>query len=181
MKTLVTGGIRSGKSAVAEGLLVTTDPAGGVTYVATARTHPGDADWTARILEHQMRRPSSWRTHETTDLADALAALSGPALVDSLGGWLVAALDRLDAWDRSVNAWRQNLESDVEVLVAAWAGCPHDLVAVTDEVGFGGVAEHRSARVFADELGRLNQRIAAASDRVLLVVAGQVLPVKDET
>lgn len=110
----------------------------------------------------------------------ALAALTGPALVDSLGGWLVTALDRLQAWDQPVADWRSALDREVSEVVSAWLACPHDVVAVTDEVGFGGIAEHRSARVFADELGRLNQAVAGASDRVLLVVAGQVLTLKDD-
>ena len=66
-------------------------------------------------------------------------------------------------------------------MIEAWTTCPHDLVAVTDEVGFGGIAEHRSVRIYADELGRLNQAIAGVSDRVWLVVAGQVLVVKDSS
>lgn len=175
MRTLVTGGIRSGKSALAENLL-----GADATYVATAPGRDDDHDWAARIRDHRARRPASWRTVETSDLPGALAALTGPALVDSLGGWLVTALDRLQAWDQPVADWRSALDREVSAVVAAWLACPHDVVAVTDEVGFGGIAEHRSARVFADELGRLNQAVAGASDRVLLVVAGQVLTLKDD-
>ena len=70
------------------------------------------------------------------------------------------------------------VRSGKSLVAERWAQCPHDVVAVTNEVGWGVVSEHRSGRIFADWLGRLNQQVAAASDRVLLVVAGQVLPVK---
>ena len=176
MRTLITGGIRSGKSAIAENLM-----GEGITYVATSPSRPEDTDWAARIQEHRRRRPASWPTVETTDLPSALTALNGPALVDSLGAWLVALLDRLDAWDQPVAQWRGRLDDEVSALVSTWSTCSHDVVAVTDEVGFGGIAEHRSARIYADELGRLNQAIAGVSDRVWLVVAGQVLVVKDSS
>jgi adenosylcobinamide kinase / adenosylcobinamide-phosphate guanylyltransferase len=52
---------------------------------------------------------------------------------------------------------------------------PADLVIVTNEVGWGLVSEHRSGRVFADHLGRLNQRVACACDQVVLLVAGRPL------
>ena len=144
MRTLVTGGIRSGKSALAENLL-----GADATYVATAPGRDDDPDWAARIRDHRARRwPSS------------------PA--------------GSRAWDQPVADWRSALDREVSEVVSAWLACPHDVVAVTDEVGFGGIAEHRSARVFADELGRLNQAVAGASDRVLLVVAGQVLTLKDD-
>lgn len=84
MRTLVLGGIRSGKSAVAESAV---RPAGGtepVTYIATGPTHD-DADWAARVAAHRARRPTDWRTVETTDLPGALGALHGPAIVDCLG------------------------------------------------------------------------------------------------
>ena len=61
---------------------------------------------------------------------------------------------------------------------AAWRAAPF-IVGVTNEVGWGLVSEHRSGRIFADRLGWLNQRIASASDRVDLVVSGQVLTIKE--
>lgn len=175
MKTLVTGGVRSGKSSVAEALL---DDAGPVTYLATG-PHSDDADWAERVAAHRNRRPPHWATVETSDLTTALAQLTGPALVDCLGTWLTATLDDLEVWEAPQSAWETDLSDRLQAVVDAWASCPHDLVAVTNEVGWGVVPEHRSGRIFADWLGRLNQQVAAASDRVLLVVAGQVLVVKE--
>ncbi|WP_342666694.1 bifunctional adenosylcobinamide kinase/adenosylcobinamide-phosphate guanylyltransferase [Knoellia subterranea] len=175
MRTLVTGGVRSGKSMVAEKLLAEMAPHGSATYVATGPSID-DPDWANRIAAHRDRRPTSWSTVETRDLADALEALTGPALIDCLGTWLTSALDELDVWEAPRESWQEALHQRTSAVVEAWARCPHDVVAVTNEVGWGVVPEHRSGRIFADELGRLNQDIARASDRVLLVVAGHVLP-----
>ena len=171
MRTLVTGAVRSGKTRVAEGLLTT-----GVTYIATGPVpDAADPEWQARVAGHQASRPAGWTTVETTDPATALAALTGPALLDCLGTWLTATLDDQDAWTAPRAAWSGPLHDRIQAVVHAWTDCPHDLVAVTNEVGWGLVSEYPAGRIFADELGRLNQVLAAASDRVLLVVAGRVL------
>ena len=163
-RVLVTGGVRSGKSAHAEGLLADR-PA--VTYVATGAV-PGrdDSEWAARVAAHRARRPPGWTTLESTDLGSALGA-TGAFLVDCLGTWLTAQLDDL-GWED------EGLEVRVDALVTAVARCS-DLVVVTNEVGAGVVPEHRSGRLFRDHLGLLNQRVAAVCDEVHLVVAGRVL------
>ena len=181
MRTLVTGGVRSGKSVIAEKFVADAaalhSPGAPVTYVATGPSSD-DADWADRIATHRSRRPASWRTVESQDLAGALRALEGPALVDCLGTWLTAALDDLDVWEAPREDWQAALHERTAAVVLAWSHCPHDVVAVTNEVGWGVVSEHRSGRIFADELGRLNQDIARASERVFLVAAGHLLPLR---
>jgi adenosylcobinamide kinase / adenosylcobinamide-phosphate guanylyltransferase len=173
-RILVTGGIRSGKSRYAEGLLATA-PA--VTYLAPGpRPDPTvDPEWASRIAAHQARRPGNWTTMETDDLAGAVRAARQPVLIDSLGSWLTAALDRLEAWQAPPEAWTEAFDDQLEDLVDAWLSCRQPAVAVTNEVGWGLVAEHRSGRVFTDLLGTVNQRIAQASDEVVLMVAGRAL------
>lgn len=173
IKTLVTGGIRSGKSRCAEELLA-TEPA--VIYLAPGQPADpeADAEWAARVAAHQARRPTRWRTVESLDITATLGRAGHPVLLDCLGTWLAGQLDRAGAWEERAG-WTQHLEHQIDALVAAWVTCPQRLVAVTNEVGMGLVSEHRSGRVFTDWLGRLNQRIAAASDDVILVVAGRRL------
>lgn len=181
MRTLVTGGVRSGKSVIAEKLVSDAaalhSPGLPITYVATGPT-ADDEDWADRIAAHRSRRPDSWQTVETRDLAAALSALRGPALVDCLGTWLTAVLDELEVWEAPRNEWQTRLQERTSAVVEAWSRCPHDVVAVTNEVGWGIVSEHRSGRIFADELGRLNQDVARASNRVFLVAAGHLLPLR---
>ncbi|MDO5683067.1 MAG: bifunctional adenosylcobinamide kinase/adenosylcobinamide-phosphate guanylyltransferase [Propionibacteriaceae bacterium] len=170
MKTLVTGGIRSGKSRCAEELLA---DAARVTYVAPGPRWPDDDEWRARVASHRERRPPHWRTVENQDLAEVLTDLTGPALIDCLNTWLTGQLDDLNAW--SGTGWEDTLTERIDAVVAAWATSAQRLVAVTNEVGLGLVSEHRSGRIFTDWLGILNQQIAAVSDDVILVVAGRRL------
>ena len=164
MRVLVTGGVRSGKSAHAEGLLRSRPT---VTYVAAGPLPgPEDTEWAERVAAHRARRPASWSTVESTDLPRVLGG-EVPYLVDCLGTWLTAQLDEL-GWDENALAPR------VDALVEAVAACT-DLVVVSNEVGAGVVPEHRSGRVFRDQLGLVNQRVAAVCDEVHLVVAGRVL------
>ena len=170
-RTLLIGGARSGKSSLAESMLADVPD---VVYVATGGERPDDSDWRDRVAAHRSRRPAGWTTTETTDLVPLLSSPGPPLLVDCLTLWLTAAMDDTDAWDEG--AWhsggRERLAARVDDLAAAWRHTARRVVAVTNEVGAGVVPDTWSGRVFRDEMGRLNARIAAESDRVHLVVAG---------
>ena len=173
-RTLITGGVRSGKSRIAEELLAA---APSVTYLA-----PGpipdrrfDPEWADRIDAHRARRPAHWTTVETADLAAGLGEAPGAVLIDCLGTWVTAVVDQLGAWDEPLAGWQHRFDDHLDVLTEAWRTAGGPLLAVTNEVGWSVVPEHRSGRTFRDLLGVTNQRIAAVSDDVLLVVAGRVL------
>ena len=163
MITLVLGGTRSGKSAVAERLV----PSDGrpVTYVATAVVGAGDHDMAARVARHRARRPAAWVTVEAgADLPGALRSCrEGSLLVDSLGAWVAATPD---------------LAVDADDLCAALRERSGDSVVVSEEVGLGVHPATEVGRRFADVLGAVNQRVAAVADEALLVVAGRVLPLR---
>ena len=186
-RVLVLGGARSGKSERAE-LRLAGEP--DVTYVATGPTGAGpagvgpagvgpagtgDPDWAARVAAHRARRPTWWRTAETTDLADVLATARGALLIDGIGTWLAAVLDDYGAWDGRGSA-RDELASRIAELIGAWRQTSAHVVAVSDETGLGVVPATPAGRLFRDELGRLNQALAAESEEAELVVAGRVLP-----
>lgn len=173
MRILVTGGVRSGKSTHAEELV--GDPP--ACYVAAGPTPDAEADpdWTARVAAHRARRPASWTTVETQDLAGAVRQSDRPLLIDCLGTWLTAVIDAESAWDQPGDAVLDLVLARVDDVVAALGECTHDVVVVTNEVGLGVVPEHRSGRLFRDLLGTVNQRVAEACDEVHLVVAGRVL------
>lgn len=181
---MILGGARSGKSSEAERRLTRlADDAGDASsalYVATGGRREGDADWAERVRRHQERRPGAWATAETTDVAAVLRAATRPVLVDCLTLWLTAMMDEVGAWDDE--AWRDGGERELarrfDELEAAWRGAGVPVVAVSNEVGLGIVPESAGVRRFRDEQGRLNQRIAAASDAVVLMVAGIAVGVK---
>ena len=174
-RALVLGGARSGKSAEAE-LRLAAEPE--VTYVAAAGPAPGaDAEWAARVAAHQARRPRWWRTVETTDVASVLRASEGAVLIDSIGSWLAAVLDQVGTWchqpgDPQVAS---RLAARITELAGAWRDTRCHVVAVSEEAGWGVVPGTESGRIFRDELGSLNQLLAAQSEEAVLVVAGRAL------
>lgn len=171
MRTLVLGGIRSGKSGWAEAAVAAC--ARDVRYLATGAAPAADAEWTARVATHRQRRPSHWSTVETFDVPTQLRGYPGAAtVVDDIGGWLTAVLDRRGAWTGG------SVAADVDDLVDAVRSHAAPLALVSPEVGLTVVPATAGGRRFADELGTLNQRLADACDRVVLVVAGQPLVLK---
>lgn len=168
-RTLVLGGARSGKSAHAEALLAGQ---AAVTYLATGGVREDDPEWVARVRLHRARRPASWRTVETADVAEQLRTAVVPLLLDCLGTWLTARMDTHRVWD---GGSLDNVYADIDELVSAWRACPAPVVAVSNEVGSGVVPPTPSGRLFRDLLGVLNARIAAESDQVVLMVAGRPL------
>lgn len=167
---LITGGARSGKSRIAEELVLAmgqtqNSPAH---YIATAQAW--DDEMRARIAEHQARRGTEWITHATPlDLVGALAATDGkgPRLVDCLTLWLTNLMLGEHDW----HAAAQNL-------LAALPRQHSPVVFVTNEVGMGIVPENALARAFRDAAGTLNQSIAAKADEVIFAVSGLPMKVK---
>jgi adenosylcobinamide kinase/adenosylcobinamide-phosphate guanylyltransferase len=174
VRTLVLGGIRSGKSRWAEDAIARVLPPGQqVRYLAPGPTGQGDAAWARRVAEHRRRRPAHWSTVETEDVTSRLRETPHtPTLIDDLGAWLTCAMDRTGAWDDG------SVAGPVDDMLAAVGDFGSALVLVSPEVGLTVVPATASGRRFADELGSLNQRLAALCDQVVLVVAGQALPIK---
>ena len=166
--TLVLGGARSGKSRYAE-TVVTASPAPWV-YVATAE--PFDAEMTARIAEHRNRRGGQWQTIEAPlDLAGAIANAPASATV---------LVDCLTLWLNNLMFNNRDIDAETERLEAALTARRAPSVLVSNEVGSGIVPDNAEARRFRDLQGRLNQRIAARADRVVLLVAGLPMVVKGQ-
>ncbi len=153
--TLVLGGVRSGKSEVAEQL---AGPGPG-TYLATGLVCPGDDDFADRVARHRARRPAPWSTvEESQAVPGVLARLDGPVLLDALGPWVA-----------------NDLGADIDGLVEALLSRRGDTIVVSEEVGLGVHPMTEVGRLFADRLGEANRRVAEVADRCLLVVAGRVI------
>jgi adenosylcobinamide kinase/adenosylcobinamide-phosphate guanylyltransferase len=169
VRTLVLGGIRSGKSRWAEAAIT---PEQSVRYIATGPAADPDTSWAQRLAEHRDRRPPNWTTIESAAVATQLRADPvTPTLVDDLGGWLTAALDHRN-WDDAPIA------TEVDDLVAAVGAFSAPLVLISPEVGLTVVPATAAGRRFTDELGVLNQRLADCCERVVLIVAGQPIWLK---
>ena len=166
--TLVLGGARSGKSRYAEGAVMARPPPW--IYVATAE--PFDDEMKARIAEHRGRRGGQWQTVEAPlDLAPAIANAPPAATV---------LVDCLTLWLNNLMFKKRDIEVETQRLETALGARKAPAVLVSNEVGSGIVPENADARRFRDLQGRLNQRIAARADRVVLLVAGLPLVLKGQ-
>jgi adenosylcobinamide kinase / adenosylcobinamide-phosphate guanylyltransferase len=163
---LVLGGARSGKSRHAEALVTALPPPW--LYIATGE--PRDNEMAARIAEHRARRGAQWQTVEAPrDLAGALKAAPAGAVV---------LIDCLTLWLTNVMLAGADIDAEIARLERALVERLGATVLVANEVGLGIVPDNALARRFRDAAGRLNQRLAAAADRVVLLVAGIPVTVK---
>jgi len=169
MKALILGGARSGKSAFAQQRAMASGLQ--VCYLATAQA--GDAEMVERIARHRVERPATWGlVEEPLALATALrthAHASRCLLVDCLTLWLSNLLAAGD--DR--------LTVEIDALLDTLPALPGHILLVSNEVGQGIVPANPLARRFRDEAGRLHQKIANRCDRVLFIIAGLPLILKD--
>ncbi|MDF2811605.1 MAG: bifunctional adenosylcobinamide kinase/adenosylcobinamide-phosphate guanylyltransferase [Microvirga sp.] len=158
---LILGGARSGKSRIAQ---ATAEAAAEQrVFIATAQAF--DDEMRDRIARHRADRDDQWRTREASlALVEAIGDEAGPdkaVLVDCLTLWLSNLL-----------LAGRDADRETDRLVDAIVSAPGPLVLVSNEVGHGIVPSTALGRIFRDAQGRLNQRVAQASDAVVLVTAG---------
>lgn len=166
--TLVTGGARSGKSALAETLAARHG--GARVYIATAEGR--DTEMAARIALHRDRRGLGWQTvEEPLDLPGALARTEGQG---------VRLVDCLTLWLSNLMSQHGPTDAPVAALCAALDAARAPVVLVTNELGLGIVPENPLARRFRDAHGWMNQAVAARADAVWMAVSGLPLRLKPE-
>ena len=157
--TLVLGGQRSGKSAYAENLIGDEK----AVYLATGEAL--DSEMADRIDRQRRRRGGHWTAvEEPIDVAGALLRhdqFGRPVLLDSLGMWVANLLGA-----------QKNVARETSGLIKAVESLTCPLVIVSDEAGLGVVPDNALARQYLDAVGSANQAVAAAADRVVMVIAG---------
>ncbi len=170
MRELILGGVRSGKSSLAERLALESGLA--VSYIATAEA--GDDEMEERIRHHRQRRPAQWSLLEVgCDLAGELvkeAAAHRCLLVDCLTLWLTRLLTDPDP---------QRLRRETALLLQVLPKLPGRIIMVSNETGLGVVPMGELSRRYCDEAGRFHQSVAAICERVVLTVAGLPLVLKE--
>lgn len=170
MIVYVSGGARSGKSRFAETYAARSGD--DVTYLATAQAF--DDEMRDRIARHRDDRPAAWHTaEEPLDVAQAARNVQTPTLLlDCLSLWVSNLLLAGEPEDRMLAA--------TDDLLAALRERGGLSVLVSNEVGLGIVPDNALARAYRDALGRVNQRVAAASDEAYLLVSGLPLQLKGQ-
>ncbi|MDH5425603.1 MAG: bifunctional adenosylcobinamide kinase/adenosylcobinamide-phosphate guanylyltransferase [Gammaproteobacteria bacterium] len=168
MIELILGGVKSGKSKLAE--QHASDSALDVIYIATAQKEFNgmiDPSMLDRIRQHELQRPAHWQLiEEPFNLADTLIKYSSAnkyLLVDCLTLWLTNLLLHDDP---------SLLKQETDKLINSLPALNGNIIFVANETSMGIIPESKLARQFCDEAGVLHQKLASLSDRVILTVAG---------
>jgi adenosylcobinamide kinase/adenosylcobinamide-phosphate guanylyltransferase len=169
MRELILGGVRSGKSRLAEQHAQVSGLS--VTYIATATAD--DDEMCARIAHHQAQRPGHWQlVEEPLALAATLQRHAGAErcmLVDCLTLWLTNLLCAQD---------EARLRQEVAAFLHVLPQLPGKIILVGNETGMGVVPLGELTRRYCDEAGRLHQAVAQCCEKVILTVAGLPLNLK---
>jgi adenosylcobinamide kinase/adenosylcobinamide-phosphate guanylyltransferase len=169
--TLVLGGVRSGKSRYA---LQLAQRAKHVTFIATAEVRDDD-EMRLKIRRHRDERPSHWVTiEEPVELSDAIGRAAVDCEMVVVDCLTLFAANLLEV----VPEEPEEIQARIKALCNALrsASCP--IVLVSNEVGSGVVPDYALGRRFRDLAGEINQRVAAAADDVVLMIAGVPLVLK---
>ena len=175
--TLITGGARSGKSALAERLAMQGQR---VLFVATAEAL--DDDMAHRIAAHQASRPQEW---DTLEEPRRLAAAIHAALCDSKADYDIIVVDCLTMWvSNLLLCYECEIDAESEIMDAVknlldvCDGTRAKWIFVTNEVGLGIVPSSSLGRAYRDVLGRVNSLVASRADEVYFMASGLALELK---
>ncbi len=166
MKILILGGVKSGKSRLA--LKIAENFAPPRLFVATAE--PFDPEMQEKIKRHQKERGPSWQTVE--------APLELGAALEEISPYGVCLVDCLTVWLGNLFHYQRDIERETVQFLETVARIDTNLIFVSNEVGLGVLPGAKVSRLYVEALGRLNQEMARLCDRVYLVVAGLLIPLK---
>jgi adenosylcobinamide kinase / adenosylcobinamide-phosphate guanylyltransferase len=169
--TLVLGGAQSGKSHYAQQLASHYER---VTFIATGRGT--DAEMRRKIARHRRERPKGWRTIEAPlSLEKAIHVASQHSDVVLIDCLTLYVANIMSAAKKS----KTNSKGRIEAVCEAVRAANSYIVMVSNEVGSGVVPPYRSGRIYRDFLGQMNRTIAQIADRVVLMIAGVPMTIKE--
>ena len=176
--TLLLGGARSGKSSYAQSLAEEIGKS--VTFIATGEAL--DDEMSARIQKHRAERPSNWETLEAPlDIASHTQQIKSEVVILDCITLLVSNLLMQFVKDDLVNEapFTLAIQKEIEELINAIHEQKQDWIIISNEVGLGLVPPYQMGRVYRDWLGWANQRLAREADKVILMVAGIPMVIKE--
>lgn len=165
--TLVLGGARSGKSRYAQSMAEAAAYASSARPIAIVTAQIYDEEMAQRVALHQHDRGETWETLEAP--IDLCGAINSLTMTD------VAVIDCMTLWLTNILLADADLAFEIDRLLVALKASPAMIWIVSNEVGWGIVPDNALARRFRDEAGRLNQKLAEASEQAVLIVAGMKL------
>ena len=162
----ITGGTKSGKSALAEHLAKDIKK---ISYVALSENNNDDKDWQEKINIHQKRRPNDWKLIETTDLLNTLNKEDGPLLIDSIGGFVMESIDK------EHNEWLKKMHLLIRLLMKRKSVT----FIVGEQVGWSLVSEYKIGNTYIERIGDLQKRITKISKNNWLAINGRAIKIDE--
>jgi len=177
--TLILGGARSGKSSYAQQLA--EDSGKSVTFLATAQAL--DDEMSVRIQKHKAERPADWQTLEIPlDISSHIGQIKSDVVILDCMTLLVTNFLMQFVKDDLVDEkpFTEALHKEIDDLLAAIRASKLDWIIISNEIGLGLVPPYQMGRVYRDQLGWANQRLAHEADKVIFMVAGIPMNVKSD-
>lgn len=165
MKTLFIGGVKSGKSKLAEQAILEFSTDVKPYYLATNECF--DDEMQARVLAHKQQRQNAFETiEEPVKLFEILKNCQRPVLVECVTMWLNNKL--------FYGFTTQEILDELDAVMTL----PIDLVLVQNEVGLGVIPDNALARQFVDLSGKAAQLMAQHCEHVYFCSAGLSVKMK---
>jgi adenosylcobinamide kinase / adenosylcobinamide-phosphate guanylyltransferase len=176
--TLILGGARSGKSSYAQTLAEESGKS--VTFIATAQAL--DDEMSARIQKHRAERSANWETLEIPlDIASRTQRINSEVVILDCMTLLISNLLMQFVKDDLVDEapFKMVVQKEVNELLTKIREQEQNWIIISNEVGLGLVPPYQMGRVYRDWLGWANQRLAREADKVILMVAGIPMVIKE--
>lgn len=175
MKTLVLGGVKSGKSRHAEKLAKASGKE--ITVIATAIA--GDEEMRERIARHQADRPAHWKVVEAPlALTNALQSINAKAQIENSH----IVIDCLTLWITQLlcsDYSEPQMQQEIDSFVMAVRHFKGELTIVSNETNMGVMPVDALSRRYGDTIGILHQQLARDVGTVVLMVAGLPVTVRE--
>jgi adenosylcobinamide kinase/adenosylcobinamide-phosphate guanylyltransferase len=167
----ITGGARSGKSNYAQQQSLALSPQ--PVYVATAKVYANDEEFKQRVQRHILDRNKNWTTIEEQVYVSKLQLENKVVVIDCVTLWLsnFFSLNKHD-----INQSLQAIKNEIDAL----QNIPATFFIISNEIGMGVHAETEIGRRFTDLQGWANQYIAAKANKVVLMISGIPVIIKDK-
>ena len=160
--TLITGAIKSGKSEFAEKKALAYK---NLTYIALSKEYPEDIHWQEKIKIHKSRRPKTWKFLQHDDLFYIFKKVSGPLLIDSIGGFVV----------KNITCDNKQWKNNLILLNKFLKDYKSDIIIVGEQVGWGLVSEYEIGNLFSERIGEVLMDITSISSDNWLTINGKVI------
>ncbi len=165
--TLITGGMRSGKSNYAEQMALSLSDS--PVYLATSRIW--DDEFKDRVLKHQLNRGTQWTNIEEEKVLSQQNVNGRVVVIDCVTLWSTNFFFDLGSdIEEALNA----IKTEFDLFTSQNA----HFIFVTNEIGMSGVSKNDLQRKFTDLQGWVNQYIAYKADKVILMVSGIPVQIK---